>query len=183
MTTIDYGAAELLLRRSQTSQRTLPSVEARIQTYNRLVAEERQALLAMDEDTLRDLRSAALHNVVLAAHVVRHGFRFLSSDNVIRVFEAADYAIAGVRGLHRVGLVEERAVRSMARIAAAAAATAVRCGRVTDDIVEAYEEYDMSLGPDPDPRFAAKNDIYIWGRVLCREHLKAKLTAVRSGMH
>lgn len=180
---IDYGAGELLLRRVQVSQRVLPSVEARIRDYTDSVVKEKEALRALSDSEYQELRQRAKGNVALAAQVVRHGFRFLDADNAVRVFEATDYAIAGTRGLHRVGLIEEVDLRRVARIAALAAATAVRCGRTTDAIVEAYEEYDMSLGPDPDPKFMAKGDLYAWGRALCKEHLRAKLATLRGGLH
>lgn len=184
MTQIDYGEGELLMRRSLVSQKILPSVEARLNAYADGIRRQKEELEAGGDDIVTVLRAQAHSNAVLAAVAIRVAFAGLSADNAVLVFEAVDYAVAGTRGLYRVGLIDERALRGVARIATCGAATAVKCGRVTDGIAEAYEEYDMSIGPDTDPAFTAKGtDIYRWGHTLVREHLKSKLSVIRGGLH
>lgn len=141
---------ELLLRRSHVVQAVLPGMALDIESYLAEREAARAELEAMSPEERAEALGFAQGALTLSAWAIRTSFGLVNQENALRVFGAVDYALAAARSLHRAGLVEPRGLARLGRIAALAAACAVRQGRITEDALGALEEYGWGAGDDPE---------------------------------
>ena len=143
-------AEELLLRRSHVVQAVLPGMAKDIESYLAEREAARAELEAMSPEEQAITEDFARGALGLSAWAIRTSFYHLDAENYLRVFGAVDYALAAARSLHRIGIVSDSSLARLGRIAALAAACAVRQGRFSELSLGALEEYGWGAGDDPE---------------------------------